>query len=50
MIDHKSIAFHAIARCVLTAFSVDEILMLRYVNRSSNFRRFPLKVDMAPYS
>ena len=33
---------------MLTSLSVDVILLLRYVNRSSNFRGLSLKVEMVP--
>ena len=48
MTDNLSIAVHAFARCMLTSFSEDEILLLRYVNLSTNFRSQSLKVDMDP--
>ena len=34
---------------MLTSISVDEILLLRYVNLSTNFRCLPLKVEVAPF-
>ena len=34
---------------ILTSLSVDEILLPRYVNLSTNFRGLPLKVDMAQF-
>ena len=40
------ITVHALTRCMLKLLSVDVILLPRYVNRSSNFRGLPLKVDM----
>ena len=40
-------AVHAFPICVLTFFSVDEILLLRYVNWSSNFIDLPFNVEMA---
>ena len=36
MIDSLSIAVHANARCILTSLSVDETLLPRYVNLSTN--------------
>ena len=50
MISNLSIAFLAIAKHMLTSLSVDEILLMRYVNWSTNFRGLPLKVEMAPSS
>ena len=38
MTNTMSIAFHAVAGCMLTSLSVDEILLLRYVNWSNNYR------------
>ena len=38
---------HVFSRHMLTSLSVDEILLLRYVNRSTNFKGLPLKVKMA---
>ena len=32
---------------MLTLFSVDEMLLLRYVNWSTNFRGLPMKVEIA---
>ena len=46
MIDSLSIVFHAFSWCMLTSLSVDEILLLRYVNLSTNFLGLPLKVEM----
>ena len=50
MIDKLLIAVHASARHVLVSLSVDEILLLRYVNLRNNFRGLPLKVEVAPSS
>ena len=44
MIDHLSIADHAFLTHMLTSLSVDEILLLRYVNLSINFSGLPLQV------
>ena len=46
-IDNLLIAVHTFSMRMLPSFSVDEILLLRYVNWSSNFRGLPLKVKMA---
>ena len=43
------IAVLSIIRSMFTSHSVDEILLPRYVNWSSNFRDLSLKVDMAPF-
>ena len=48
MIDNLLIAFHAFARNMFTLLSVDEILLPRYVNLSTNFRGLPLRKEMAP--
>ena len=48
MINNLSIAVHAFGRCKLRSLSVDEILLLRYVNRSTNFMCLPLK-QMSPF-
>ena len=42
MIDNPSIAFYTFPKHMLTSFSVDVMLMPRYVNWSSNFRGLPL--------
>ena len=41
-------AVNAFTRCMLTSLSIDEILLPRYVNLSTNFRGLPLRVEMAP--
>ena len=38
MVDNLSMTVHALPICMLTLLSVDEILLLRYMNRSDNFR------------
>ena len=48
MIDNLLIAVHAFARCMLTSFSIDEILLLRYMDLSTNLRALPLRVEMVP--
>ena len=40
-----SIAFHSSAKRILTSLSVDEMLLLRYVN----FRVLSLRLEMAPF-
>ena len=48
MIDNPSIAVHALARRALSSLSVDEILLPKYVNLSTNLRGPPFRVEMAP--
>ena len=48
MINNLSISVHAFTRHMLTSLSVDEILLLRYMNLSTNFRGLPLQVKIAP--
>ena len=38
MIDYLPVAVHAFPLCILISFSVDEILLVRDVNCSTNFR------------
>ena len=45
VIDNESIA-----RCMLTSFLVDEMLLPKCVNWSTNFRGIPLKLEIAPFS
>ena len=47
-IDMMWIAVHTITWRMLTSLSVDEIFSLKYVNRFTNFRGLPFKVEMAP--
>ena len=42
MIYYLLIAVYAFARHMLTSLSVNEILLSRYVNGSTNFRGLPL--------
>ena len=49
MINSVSIEFHAFDRCSMTSFSVDEILLSRYVNWSTNYDGLSLRVEMAPF-
>ena len=44
MINNVSIAVHAFVRLMLISLSTEEMLMLRYVNSSNNFR-----MEMAPF-
>ena len=46
MIDYLSIAVHPFASCRLTSFSVDVILLVRYVNCSEIFRGLTVKKEM----
>ena len=48
MINNLSRAYYTFTRCILTSFSVDEILLPRYVYSSTNFRGLPLRMEMAP--
>ena len=41
-------AVHTFSLHILTSLSVDEILLPRYVNCSTNFRGLPLKMKIAP--
>ena len=47
MIDNLSSAVHAFNKHILTSLSVDEIMLLRHVNLSTNFIGLTLKVEMA---
>ena len=49
MINNLSIAFHTFARRILILFSVDEILLPRYVNWATTFRGLPLRAEMVPF-
>ena len=49
IIDSLTISFHAFAKCMLASLSVDEMLLLRYVNLSTNFRGLPLTVEMTSF-
>ena len=46
MIDSLSVAVHAFARCISTSLTVDEILLPRYMNLSTNSRGPPFNVEM----
>ena len=48
MIDNVSVALHNFAWRILTSLSVDEILLPRHVNWSTNFKNLPFKDEMAP--
>ena len=48
MINSLSIAIHDNTMYIFTSLSVDKMLLLRYVNWSTNFRGFPLRVEMVP--
>ena len=49
MIDNQSIAIHAFASHMSMSFLVDEMLLLRYVNLSTDFREPLFSVDMFPF-
>ena len=46
-IDSLSIAVYAFARRIVMSLSVDETLLLRYGNLSTNFRELPFRVEMS---
>ena len=48
IINNLSIAVHIYPVNMLISLSADEVLLLRYINWSTNFRGLPLKVEMAP--
>ena len=48
MIDRVLIALPAFAMSILISLSVDETLLPRYVNLSTNFRKPPFEVEMSP--
>ena len=41
--------WYIFARCILTSLSVDEMLLLRYINLSTNFREPPFRVEISPW-
>ena len=47
-IDNLSIEVYAFLRRILTSLSVDETLLPKYINLSTNFKGLPLRVEMAP--
>ena len=49
MVNNLSMAVYAFTWHMLTSFSVDEILLPKYVNWSTNFRGLPFKVEMASF-
>ena len=48
-IENLSIALHAFCIFLLTSLSVNEILLLKYLNSFTNFTRIQLKVETAPF-
>ena len=48
IVDNLLIAIDAFAMRMVTSISIDEILLLRYVKRSTNFRDLHLEVKMGP--
>ena len=48
MIDNLSIVVNLFAWCILPLFSGDEMLLLRYVNWSTNSSGLPIIVEIAP--
>ena len=49
MIDNLSIAVHAFTKCILISLSVDEKLLPKYMNLSTNFKGSPYREEMAPF-
>ena len=49
MINNLWIVVCAFASCILMSFSVNEMLLLRYVNLSTKFRESPFWVKMSPF-
>ena len=49
MIGNLSMAGHAFTRHMLTSISIDKILLPEYMNGSTNFTGFLLRVEMAPF-
>ena len=49
MNNNLSIAVHVFASCILMSFSVDETLLLRYMNLSTDFREPSFRVEMSPF-
>ena len=47
IINNLSIAVHSFPMCILTLLSVDEILLLRYINWSTNFIGLKSNMEMA---
>ena len=47
MTNNLSIAVHALASRALMSFSVDEILVVRYL--ATTFRELPFSVEMSPF-
>ena len=48
MINNLLKTVHTFARCMVILLSVDEILLPRYVNWSTNFKGLPINMEMAP--
>ena len=49
MINNQSIAVYAYSNHILMSFSVDEMLLLKYINLSTDFREPPLRMEMSPF-
>ena len=49
MIDNLLIAVYAFARHILMSFSVDEMLLLKYMNFPTNLREPPFRMEMSPF-
>ena len=49
MIDNLAIAVHTFVGHVLVSFSVDEMLFMRYMNLTTDFREPPFSVEMSSF-
>ena len=47
MVDNLLIAVHAYTSCILMSLSIDEMLLLRYVNLSTDFRESPFRMEIS---
>ena len=47
--DNLSIAAHTFASLILMLFSVDQTLLLRYLNLSTDFKETQFRVEMSPF-
>ena len=48
MTERLSITFSVLTRCISVLFSVDKMLLPRYVNLSAKFKEPPFHVEMSP--
>ena len=49
MVDNLSVAFHVLPLSMLISLAIDEILLPRYVNWSTNFKSLSLEQGMVPF-